>query len=72
MFAGHCLRLIGASILFPGLASAVDWDGAVGNFGTATNWVGDVVPSGTSAMIANGGQALIGDGGLFNLSLIHI
>jgi autotransporter-associated beta strand protein len=67
MFAGHCFRLIGASILLPGLASAVDWDGAVGNFGTATNWVGDVVPSGTSATIANGGQAVIGDGGIFNL-----
>lgn len=64
--------LFPATTLIPGTAMAVDWTGATGGFGVATNWDGGVVPSNVSASILNTGTATVGSGDSFTVGVLSL
>ncbi|MES2439695.1 MAG: autotransporter-associated beta strand repeat-containing protein [Verrucomicrobiota bacterium] len=64
--------IMGGAALVPSLASAIDWTGTTGSFGTGTNWNGGVVPSATTANIANGGTAGINGGDVFGVTALTL
>jgi len=52
------LVVTGLGSVTPALAVAVDWDGlAAGNWGTATNWSGNVLPGAADDVLIDGGDA---------------
>lgn len=58
--------------LLPLTASAIDWSGATGPFGTGSNWTGGNVPSATSANITNSGTATIASGNSFSVTTLFL
>ncbi|RYD20694.1 MAG: hypothetical protein EOP88_14050 [Verrucomicrobiaceae bacterium] len=61
-----------ATLLLPHSASAIDWSGVTGPFGTGTNWVGGIVPSATNASILNGGTATVTGGDNFGVTFLNL
>lgn len=66
------LMFLTGTILSPSTASAIDWNGATGSFGTGTNWTGGTVPSGTTANIINGGTATVTAGDTFGVTVLSL
>lgn len=64
--------VLAATLLLPSAASAIDWSGTTGPFGTGTNWVGGSVPSGTTASILNGGTATVTGGDSFGVTFLNL
>ncbi len=62
----------GALVLLPLTASAIDWSGSTGPFGTGSNWSGGNVPSGNSANITNTGTATIATGNSFSVTSLFL
>jgi PEP-CTERM motif len=65
------ITLTGVALLAPA-ASAIDWSGTTGHFGTGTNWAGGIVPSGTNATIENGGTATVTTGDVFGVTVLTV
>lgn len=64
--------VFGASALVPSMAGAIDWSGTTGPFTDPANWTGGVVPSATTATIANGGTANITTGNTIGLTFFYV
>lgn len=66
------MMVLTGAILLPSTASAIDWSGTTGPFGTGTNWAGGTVPSGTTANISNGGTATVTTGDTFGVAFLTL
>lgn len=61
-----------ATTLVPSVVSAIDWTGTSGAFGAGANWAGGVVPSATTANIANSGTASITTGNVYSITTLSL
>ena len=61
-----------ATALVPSVVSAIDWTGTSGAFGAGANWAGGVVPSATTANIANSGTASITTGNVYSVTTLSL